>query len=551
MDQAIVYNTTLMKVNRILDRLEDIGLNVQKYKELRDSIVLENKQLIDNDLWTGILEVEYNKSINKLEKLYVNLLQYEVYSKVASITELIKISLMNGITKEEEFNKLREMILELVNKLNFSGTLDYEVEGPIIEDVYKMIYEFIKQEILVLGKSSTLTNLKDNEYIDREVRKDLQLIDLTDEKNYGINIRKNEIDASGMDASYADEKLITAIVNVRNRKQKRRNLKESLRDLEDYESDLNYTVGMAEISAGKIEKNKEQNNNDRKKDIKSLAENIAFLAVNLGVSVGIVIGLLFVWNKSTYKSKTEYMTNTITYDTNLDYTIEQNYKDNVQDGVYLNDYSLWYQRTDNGQYYRVKRTYNITDLYNVYSEADLTSYNTNAIKKCFETDISLAPSVEKYEYKLALEAADTYQSIIRLIEIIDVDENDSRIVIEADTINGIMSVMGYLLVIFILIESPSFGRYSNTWIPLLLDIRLVLSNIKSLLKSAKNNKQYDAQLKEISNELTNFVAANRDTIAKVEELIPQYKQIPEFNEEIEIMENALNKIKNIEKKLVR
>ena len=33
MDQAIVYNTTLMKVNRILDRLEDIGLNVQKYKE--------------------------------------------------------------------------------------------------------------------------------------------------------------------------------------------------------------------------------------------------------------------------------------------------------------------------------------------------------------------------------------------------------------------------------------------------------------------------------------------------------------------------------------
>ena len=77
-----------------------------------------------------------------------------------------------------DFDIYRESLIDIINKLLKSNTLDYDVEGNIIEEIYEITYHFIKEEIKVLGYSKTLPILTNNEtnihYLDKQITRELE-----------------------------------------------------------------------------------------------------------------------------------------------------------------------------------------------------------------------------------------------------------------------------------------------------------------------------------------------------------------------------------------
>ena len=195
MDRAIEYQRTLIKVESAIERLKSIGLNVEPFVEIKNKILAETHASVKRSYdytnpklslgQSAFLEQDYLKSKSKLESLYNELLKYEVYVMASSLISVIK-NFINLETKSNEgFIECRQEILTILKNLTNSNTLDYSVEGPIVEDIYHVVYLFIKEEIKFYGTSETLNNmdLVSNEFIDREVLKDIENIDLKNPKN--------------------------------------------------------------------------------------------------------------------------------------------------------------------------------------------------------------------------------------------------------------------------------------------------------------------------------------------------------------------------------
>ena len=225
MDKAILYQRALLKVEKSIARLKSIGLNVEPFMEAKNQIIKENSNLVSKSYnyanpnlslgQTAFLEQDYTNSCSKLEKLYKELLKYEIYAMASSLIDVVKNFINTENKTIEGFNEYREQIFTIIKNLNNSNTLDYNVEGPIIENIYHVVYLFIKEEIKYFGISETLNNmdLVSNEFMDREVLKDIESIDLKNPKNIAIKMEKDKIDAKGFNKSYVSQTLINAIVN--------------------------------------------------------------------------------------------------------------------------------------------------------------------------------------------------------------------------------------------------------------------------------------------------------------------------------------------------
>ena len=172
MDQAIKYKTTLNQVNQTITNYEKIGLNMTNFINIRNSIVTSLEEEVKKSYsYSGntaisqemVLNQIYISTISKLESLSINLEKYEIYHKTSSITKLLALFLSKETKTEEEFTKIRNIILPTLNSLINSNTLDYNVEKTIIEDIYEMTYSFIKEEISFFGYSLILNQLVSNE----------------------------------------------------------------------------------------------------------------------------------------------------------------------------------------------------------------------------------------------------------------------------------------------------------------------------------------------------------------------------------------------------
>ena len=149
MDKAILYNVTLEKVNRRINELKTIGFNMDEFIRIKEEIIKKNKTDVQKSYdfsspnlalgQVAFLEQGYTNSINELNKLYDKLLDYEVYAMAYYTAKLVKEFLESNSKDEEDFTKYREKIEQVLRSLHKSKTLDYAVEGPVIEEIYSVV----------------------------------------------------------------------------------------------------------------------------------------------------------------------------------------------------------------------------------------------------------------------------------------------------------------------------------------------------------------------------------------------------------------------------
>ena len=104
-DKAIEYNAKLGKVQNTLERMEKIGLNISAFNELLEGIRTEldaaktnNVKTIFTNMETDVLNMAYNKAINKLDIMYGELIIYDIYLKTASFCGSLKLFFTCDIT---------------------------------------------------------------------------------------------------------------------------------------------------------------------------------------------------------------------------------------------------------------------------------------------------------------------------------------------------------------------------------------------------------------------------------------------------------------------
>jgi len=106
--------------------------------------------------------------------------------RVSAFTSYLKGFINNPNKKDNDFDIYRDSLIDIINKLIKSNTLDYDVEGNIIEEIYEITYYFIKEEIKVLGYSKTLPILTNNEinihYLDKQITRELETINIKEKK---------------------------------------------------------------------------------------------------------------------------------------------------------------------------------------------------------------------------------------------------------------------------------------------------------------------------------------------------------------------------------
>lgn len=542
MDKAILYQRTLLKVDNAIARLKSIGLNVEPFMEAKNQIIKENSNLVSKSYdyanpnlslgQTAFLEQDYTNSCKKLEKLYKELLKYEIYAMASSLIDVVKNFINTENKTIEGFNECREQIFTIIKNLNNSNTLDYNVEGPIVENIYHVVYLFIKEEIKYFGISETLKNmdLVNNEFMDREVLKDIESIDLKNPKNIAIKMEKDKIDAKGFNKSYVSQTLINAIVNSGE------NILEKAKILKDLDSKL--------ISVQKtlddLDKEIREYKKVSKLDYRDLLKAIGMTLLNTSLLVGIIVGSIFGSKKLATNKK--YLTKTTIYNPEEDnpYTITEEYEDDSENSLELVEYAPW-----KNSLLGVKRnvtTYDLSDLeklsYDEYLNLDLDKLKIDG------------ETVREDKDNLTL--SDLYENTIRLIREVEVNKEDymeEKDKVGEKVLSFLLSLLGIIIVLGIYSETTIYEHDFESEIPFIYDLECVYEEIKELLHEKRDNKEYEKKALNLEKKMLEIIKNNEELLSKAESIIPVLENDPEYKKLVKDTKKRLSLIREYSKKI--
>ena len=429
MDKAILYNVTLEKVNKRLKALKDIGFNVQEFENIRDDILIDSNASVESSYkfaspnlslgQSAFLEQNYDNTVYRLEKLYNKLLDYEVYVVAYHTTSLIKEFLFKEQKTEEDFNKYREKLELVLKNLRNSKTLDYNVEGPIIEEIYDVVYLFIKEEVSYLGYSELFKNLEevDKSYLDKLVRREVEEIDLRLKRHQEIKDKVKEIDAQGYNDSYANIELISAIVESNLDSNKKAEILERLKNNLD-----KYYNSLCEIY-GDLKKISEPDS--KPKRLAHFTLDSLKLAFHSVLVTALLMGSFKLGKSaSTHNDKT-YMTKTTTYNplNKEPYTITEEYKPKQDDSILATYYGPMVDGPLVGTSRRTVTTYN------------LSNYKDTPLEELYDMDL---PSLMVPEYSVTLgppdlSAEELMKEAFKVIKEVRVNLDDVKVTTKTST----------------------------------------------------------------------------------------------------------------------
>ena len=480
-DLAIVYKSELYKVNKIINRLKGIGLDTTNYERLVSKIDNEcsenNKRDLEKSINTPFmidyLEANYSKAINELKNIEYELSKYEVYLKVNSLTNILELAITNKSLNTEELEKLVPELINVLNSLKKSNTLNYSTEGNVVESIYKVTYYLLKEEIS-LGKDNLFNALKSDEvhtmYLDKEISLELDTLDKNDSKNNAIFKRKNAIDLSGINSHYLDYELLSLITGKIDSQKNIEEINKLLKScygfeekLKSYKSDLKYAnYGINQV------RNKIKFYGKPSSYIKNIGSMI--------LSASIITTIFGGAHLLARKGCTHINSTTIsTYDTrdNSENTTEPFYSDKTE-GTIITKYEPYQKKSDG--FYRYVTTYDLGDNTDLSNEEIL---NLDFAKLYTSED-------KEEEYKDTLTYEDIYDNTYYIISKTNVDKNNYKL------------ERSDLVFYTILWEIPAFFTYvvlAATYCVIIDDIPIGLisgaRNIKNDLELLVTFKKYE------------------------------------------------------------
>lgn len=546
-DKAIEYETKLYQVSRVINSLKKIGLDTAPYEEILETIksdcqkettenlrdkILSDAEAATSSIAVSYVEAAYNKAIGKLGKLLYELNKYEVYLRVASFSHILHDFIKKEEKDTDKIIEMRATLVRLLEDLKRSGTLSYEIEGHLVKDIYGLTYDFIKEEIKIMGSSPTLALLKADDIhkynLDKYIVHELENLDLNELKYSRVSSIKNNLDMDGIDASYLDEELIKALISAVVTSEYYEKKLESLDEqVQKYYNEIR-SLNRDLINTKEKEKN-------IKVEWKDLLKPLALLLTSISIASGLVFGA-FKLSKGLTKER-KYKTEKTTIDTLTEKEkTEELYLANKKDKTLFLKVNP-YQETSEG-FKRIITSYNVTDITGMSEVLDYLELDFDALG---------IKGKDIEEEKETLTPEDLYEKMYYAIESYKIDENDYKDENEPVNFGFAIFFFEFLAVALYVLFEAFYYDHSNlyTWSVKehFEDIIDAISDIKDSKKDIKTKK---AQIKEIQEQMKKLFAENKDIIIRALSLLPELKTRPEFQERAEELENVIKRVRKIE-----
>lgn len=530
-DLAICYNTNILKINKALAKMQKIGLDVSKYEEALEEIDASLKENINSSyhfnavdtLMQDVLEQSYVKANNKVELLYSELNKYEIYLQVASFCGVLKSFILSNSNSSSEVLNLGIVLRKMLDGIKKSNTLDYEVEGKLVEDIYHLAYEFIKIELKVLGSSLTLDFISSDCVhkinLDHEITHALENIDLKDKRYQSVVKRIGELDSLGLDSTYVDLELLNNLVNAEKYQDFKKIVPEISEKLAQYYQNLSSLNEAIQSKKNKINSKQEASEEIiTSETVKNIFKSLA----TLGVTVGIAVGIIKLSKPATTEKKYHTITTSSLEDTIQDYYLApENLIDSSNIGTFLYEYSP-YEKNRFGNFERTMTAYDLSDFETLSLEEYLElDFKALGIKK------SSSPEIKK-----SLNLADTYEEAYYILQ--DVDKDD--IISTENRTNQIIFSVLYIVVealILFVINLKSDGALTDSF-------EDILNDLKNLKEAKTDIKQTKAELLKLHQKFYTLVKENEELIKEATNMIPFLD-----DKEISKLEHSLTKVRKL------
>ena len=521
-DQALEYKSLLNKIELMINNISELGINTEKYKTILKDIINEvenrtnNSRVVDE---IGMLLIQdYENGIKKLRRLESVLEEYNVYFKSLNTCNYIDTKIENENAKSI-LNDYSDKIIEILKSINNSNTLYYEDERKIIEKIYDTAYKIIKLEIITNGSSNVYDYIKKYDthlyFINDVVLKEINRLNLKDDKYSRIKEKIYEIKSNGIDQSYFDLGLIKLLLCYDDNNEFKNNiyieLNNILKEIEDNTKNA-------------FEKNKD--NEEIRNIIENIKDYISYLKkdickktlsvfLSLFITLGIGLGIHKVSKKLSIIKCYQMTTTTYSKENGLkkeEKLINKNTVD-ARPLTVIKEYGIWKKTDVQGNLKRYIKSYDVStyefDNIEDYLNYDLDYYDVKA-KKTHETE-SQHDITNLYKEKY-----------------IEVEQNhiDKQEIIEQYSLafhifTEIMLYVGYIIIICVTYHNKT-ENYKNT---ILSNIEEIIDNIKKLKSDNEKKRKHLEQLKINIEELYQIINDNKELMQKFNKLYEENKYL--------------------------
>ena len=222
-DEAIKYNSLYQEVLLAISNIKNLGFDVSEFENSLKTIHNDVNNNVKVNYVKGMAEASYIQSyatgINELNKLKIKLDNYDVYASAYNTCSYISMLLNDSISRRE-LEKCISKMIAVLKSISKSRTIDYDDEKSIIEKIYETAYNVIKLEIMMTGESQLYLFVKNGDtnisYFNNLIIKDIEVIDLQNEKNRKLKTKMFELGQNGIYSNYLDLELIKLIMVINN-----------------------------------------------------------------------------------------------------------------------------------------------------------------------------------------------------------------------------------------------------------------------------------------------------------------------------------------------
>jgi len=220
-DEAIKYNSLYQEVLLAISNIKNLGFDTSEFENSLKTIHNDVNNNVKVNYVKGMAEASYiqsySKGISELNKLKIKLDNYDVYASAYNTCSYISMLLNDSISRRE-LEKCISKMIAVLKSISQSRTIDYDDEKSIIEKIYETAYNVIKLEIMETGESQLYLFVKNEDtnisYFNNLIIKDVEAIDLQDEKNKKLKTKMFELGQRGIYSNYLDLELIKLIMVI-------------------------------------------------------------------------------------------------------------------------------------------------------------------------------------------------------------------------------------------------------------------------------------------------------------------------------------------------
>lgn len=442
------------------------------------------------------IEGAYLRATKRLEELKISLQTFDIYFQAKNAAENLEKNLENKeVLTPEAVNKMGEIIIIWLDKINASGTREYAGEQRITEYLYDIAYSIMKLEVTKCKKSNVLawskTSLVGHNMLN--VRAHMEITNAV-QNNDGLDRMINELHSKGINPNYLDVNIIKALVDL-NRVNETDKIEEKLKEM--YQ-EMDSLKAQLEANSRNVKIIKDDLKEEDKKR-KVILRGVLTTFITLGVMIG--------WAKYSFKighdmaMQEKFETVKEHYLEGYGYVeqpvISEELK--MEGSAVLYEFSPWEE--SNGKYERQVNAY------------DVSAYDINDIEEYTHLDTrGMNPMSSETETKTFLFPNEVYDEAIHYVE--KVSQSDEAIITEGSELRQQLFTTLAVLVGY----------------AVLLGSNAILSKVKGPnIFNAFNdifNSGYDkAKRKQIADNLKEKLLMQKQIIGKNEKMAQDYKRL--------------------------